>query len=111
MNLERCPACNNDGRSDACAFCTELHMTQNETLDAVAEACSYTKIQINERERPKFWVLNNRKWYSYYPGEVIEVTDEEVRRMIRDHASIQDILEARNGQYGNSDNGGQIETR
>jgi hypothetical protein len=40
------------------------------------------------------WGLNGRHWYQFVPGQVIEITDEELQA-VNTGATLESILEAR----------------
>jgi hypothetical protein len=73
----RCPACQHEFEPDPLQ--TRLIEVRNRLI---------------ENAGCHIWALNGRHWYSFAPGQVIEITDVELKA-VRSGATLETILEAR----------------
>jgi hypothetical protein len=95
----KCSACGNDGRSESCGFCqpAELENRIAEIRDRIFKSHDIPPVMT--------WRLGSRCWFSFAPGQVIEVTDAEMTNL-KKGATLEEILEARRAQHGNDNDRG-----
>jgi hypothetical protein len=84
----KCSACGNDGRSESCGFCQPMELENRiaEIRDRIFKSYDIPPVMT--------WRLGDRQWYGFAPGQVIEVTDAEMKQLQRS-TSLEEILEAR----------------